>query len=119
MENITGENLIINNSPTFVGIDLITKGIQASDPVPGAIEKWALVKNITFNHVTVNNLQALVVGTSISTNRPVDGLTLNDISGTCARGITLANVLNAKFEGIHVTGFSGALFKTNNVQLAP
>jgi polygalacturonase len=119
MENITGENLTISNSPTLVGIDLVTKGIQATDPVPGDVEKWALVKNISFNHVAVNNVQALVVGTSVSTNRPIDGLTLADITGNCGRGITLANVVNAKFEGINVTGFSGALFTTNNVQLVP
>jgi polygalacturonase len=119
MENITGENLIINNSGTFVGIDLVTKGIQATDPVPGAVEKWALVQNIRFNHVTVNNVRALVVGTNVSTNRPINGLTFTDINGNCTSGITLANVLNAKFDGINVTGFRGALFKTNNVQLAP
>ena len=60
MENITGENLLINNSPTFLGIDLIKKGIQAVDPVPGDTEKWALVKNLTFNHVMLNNVQTLV-----------------------------------------------------------
>jgi len=119
MEDITGENLIINNSGTFVGIDLVTKGIQATDPVPGAVEKWALVKNIRFNHVTVNNVQVLVAGTNVSTNRPIDGLTLTDITGNCAKGISLANVLNAKFDGINVTGFRGALFTTNNVQMAP
>jgi polygalacturonase len=119
MENITGENLTIINSGTFVGIDLVTKGIQATDPVPGAVEKWALVKNITFNHVTVNNVQALVVGTNVSTNRPIDGLTFTDITGHCARGITLSNVLNGKFDGINVTGFTGALFTTNNVRMAP
>jgi polygalacturonase len=119
MENITGENLTINNSPTFIGIDLVTKGIQASDPVPGAVEKWALVKNITFNHITLNHVQAFVLGTNIPPTRPLDGLTLTDITGNCASGITLANVLNAKFDAINVTGFKGALFKTNNVQLAP
>jgi len=119
MENITGENLIISNSPTFIGIDLVTKGIQANDPVPGAVEKWALVKNISFSHIKVNNVQALVVGTSVSAQRPIDGLTLDNITGTCGRGISLANVLNAKFSCINVTGFSGALFQTNNVQLAP
>jgi polygalacturonase len=119
MENITGENLTIYNSPTFVGIDLINKGIQASDPVPGAVEKWALVKNISFSHIKVNNVQALVVGTNVPTNRPIDGLTLTDITGTCERGIALANVLNAKFDDINVTGFRGELFRTNNVQLSP
>jgi len=55
----------------------------------------------------------------VSTNRPIDGLTLTDITGNCAKGISLANVLNAKFDGINVTGFRGALFTTNNVQMAP
>ena len=119
MENITGENLTINNSPTFVGIDLIKKGIQASDPVPGDIEKWALVKNITFNHIKVNNVQTLVLGTNIPPARPLDGLTLTDITGKCGKGIVLTNVVNAKFDGINVTGFKGALFMTNNVQVAP
>ena len=119
MENIIGENLTINNSPTFVGINLLNKGIQASDPVVGDVEKWAQVKNIRFNHVTVNNVQALVVGTNVPTARPVDGLTLTDITGNCAKGIMLSNVLNAKFDGINVTGFKGALFTTNNVQMSP
>jgi polygalacturonase len=119
MENIAGDNLTVSNSPTFVGIDLTTKGIQASDPVPGDVEKWALVKNISFSHVKVINVQALLVAKNVPDQRPIDGFTLTDITGTCGKGITLANVLNAKFDGIHVTGFSGALFTTNNVQMAP
>ena len=62
MEDITGNNLTVTNSGTFVGIDLVTKGIQATDPVPGDVEKWPLVKNIRFNHVKVSNVQALLVG---------------------------------------------------------
>jgi polygalacturonase len=119
MENITGENLTISNSPTFVGIDLMTKGIQASDPVPGDVEKWALVKDITFKNVKVSNVQALLVGKNVPAERPIDGFMLSGITGTCGKGITLSNVLNAKFDGINVTGFSGALFTTNNVLMAP
>ena len=119
MENITGNNLTITNSETFVGIDLVTKGIQATNPVPGDVEKWALVKNIRFNHVHVSKVQSLVAGKYVPPERPVDGFALSDITGTCGKGITLSNVLNAKFDGINVTGFSGALFATNNVQMAP
>jgi polygalacturonase len=119
MENITFDNLTVSNSPTLVGIDLVTKGIQASDPVPGDVEKWALVKNIRFNHVKVDNVQALVVGKNVPAERPIDGFVLSDITGTCGKGITLSNILNAKFDGIKVSGFSGALFTTNNVQMAP
>jgi polygalacturonase len=119
MENITGDNLTITNSGTFVGIDLVTKGIQATDPVPGEVEKWALVKNIRFNHVKVDNVQALVAGKNVPAERPINGFTLTGITGTCSKGITLSNVLNATLDGINVTGFSGALFTTNNVQLVP
>jgi polygalacturonase len=119
MENITGSNLILTNSGTFVGIDLVTKGIQATDPVPGVVEKWALVKNIRFNHITLDDVRTLVAGNNVPEERPIDGLTLADIAGNCARGITLSNVMNAKFHGINVTGFRGALFTTNNVHLAP
>ena len=59
------------------------------------------------------------VGTNIPPARPIDGLTLTDITGKCGRGIVLTNVLNAKFVAINITGFKGALFRTNNVQLAP
>ncbi len=119
MEDITGNNLTVTNSGTFVGIDLVTKGIQATDPVPGDVEKWPLVKNIRFNHVKVSNVQALLVGKNVPPERPIDGFALSDITGTCGKGITLSNVLNAKFDGINVTGFSGALFTTNNIQMAP
>jgi polygalacturonase len=119
MENITFKNLTVSNSPTLVGIDLATKGIQASDPVPGDVEKWALVKNIRFNHVKVDNVQALLIGKNVPAERPIDGFALTDITGTCGKGITLSNVLKAKFDDINVTGFSGALFTTNNVQMAP
>ena len=119
MENITGANLTVNNSPTFLGIDLLKKGIQATDPVPGNVEKWALVKDISFSHVLLDNVQSFVMGTNIPPVRPLDGLTLTDITGKCSRGIILTNVINAKFENIKVTGFKGPLFVTNSVQMAP
>ena len=115
MEDLTFKNLIINNSPTMVGIDLMHKGIQATDPVPGALEKWALVKHLSFEHIRVNHVAELVAGRDVPAERPLDGLTLADISGTCARGITLSNVTNADFSGLQITGISGPLITTTNV----
>ena len=94
MEDISGENLTVLKSPTFVGIDLMGKGIQATDPVPGDVEKWPLVKNISFKNIRVQDVAELVAGKNISAARPVDGFTLADISGTCARGISIANMTN-------------------------
>jgi hypothetical protein len=116
MENISGENITVLKSPTFIGIDLEKKGIQATDPVPGDVEKWARVQNISFKNVRVQEVAELVAGKNIPAARPMDGFTLTDISGTCARAISLANMTNVKLSGIHVTGFAGPLITTENVK---
>ena len=45
----------------------------------------------------------------------MDGLTLADFTGTCRKGLTLANIVIANLSGINVTGFQGALLTTQNV----
>lgn len=116
IENISGENITVLKSPTFIGIDLEKKGIQATDPVPGDVEKWARVQNISFKNVRVQEVAELVAGKNIPAARPLDGFTLTDISGTCARAISLANMTNVKLSGIRVTGFAGPLITTENVK---
>jgi polygalacturonase len=115
MENISGENLTVLKSPTFIGIDLMKKGIQATDPVPGDVEKWPRVQNISFKNVRVQDVAELVQGANVPPARPVDGFTLTDISGTCSRAISIANMTNVSLSKIRVTGFSGTLVTTNNV----
>ncbi len=116
IENLTGENLTIAQSPTFIGIDLLKKGIQASDPVPGEVEKWTRLSHISFSHIRVNDVAELVAGKNVPAKRPVDGLTLADITGTCDQGITLANMTNVMLTGIKVTGFQGPLVSAQNVE---
>lgn len=115
MENISGENLTVLKSPTFIGIDLMKKGIQATDPVPGDVEKWPRVQNLSFKNIRVQDVTALVEGTDVPAARPLDGFTLADISGTCSRAISIANMTNVNFSAIKVTGFTGPLVSTNNV----
>ena len=114
-ENITGENLTILDSPTFLAVDLLKKGIQASDPVPGRVEQWARMKQIRFHHVRVSNVAALVVARNVPPELPIDGLSLTEITGTCGRGIALTNAVNVELAGISVTGFSGPLLTAENV----
>jgi hypothetical protein len=40
---------------------------------------------------------------------------LENITGTCAKGISLANIKNARIKNINVTGYTGALISINNV----
>ena len=114
MENISGENLVVLKSPTFLGFDLLKKGIQATDPVPGDIDKWPRVHNISFKNVSVQDVAELVDGTNIPSVRPLDGFTLSDITGTCGRAITIANMTNVVFSNIHVRGFEGPLVMAQN-----
>jgi polygalacturonase len=114
-EDIAGENLTVLNSPTFLAIDLLKKGIQASEPVPGPVEKWARVHDIRFRDIRVSNVAALVLASNVPPERSIDGLSLVNIAGTCGRGITLANAVNVELAGIAVTGFAGPLLTTDNV----
>ncbi len=114
MENITGENLTVLKSPTFIGIDLVKKGIQATDPVTGDVEKWPRVRNLSFKNIRVQDVAELIAGNNVPPARPVDGFTLADISGTCARGIAIANMTNVNFSAVKVTGFNGPLVSASN-----
>jgi polygalacturonase len=116
IENITGDNITLNNARTFLAIDLLKKGIQASDPVPGATDKWSRVHNISFSNIRVHNVGELVPAQNIPTERPLDGLTLSNVMGTCSNGIRLANMTNVTLVGISVAGLHGPVLMTNNVQ---
>jgi len=115
MENISGENLTILKSPTFIGIDLMKKGIQATDPVPGDLEKWSRVQNFSFKNIYVQDVADLVAGTNVPAARLIDGFKLENITGTCSRAISLVNMTNVSLSKINVTGFSGALVTVKNV----
>lgn len=116
IENVIGENLVVQNSPTFIGINLLNKGIQASDPVLGSPGQWTRMSNIRFSHIQVRNISDLVLAQSVPAARPVDGLTLTDIQGTCSHAFTLANMTNVTLARIAVTGYQGAFLTQTNVQ---
>ena len=116
MEDIAGENITVLNSPTFIGFDLLKRGIQATDPVPGDVEKWPRVHNLSFKNIHLQDVNTLIEGTDVPRARPVDGFTLANISGTCSRAISIANMTNVNLSAIRVTGFTGALVKAQNVQ---
>lgn len=54
-------------------------------------------------------------GIDISPDKPLAGFSLQNITGTCAKGIALANVRNADIRNIAVTGYTGPLIGIHNV----
>jgi hypothetical protein len=141
-ENITGDDIDVE-AQTFLRINL-TQGGNAStadDPVEGLIG-YPYAKNIAFSNVRVK-VNTLVSAYEVSEKRPVEGLTLTNITGTAVpraarggrgirgpasqpeaapgpvtppSGIKLANIIGVKLSGINVTGVEGPMLGIYNVK---
>ncbi len=116
IKNFTGKNLTIHNSPTFLGIELMDKGIQASDPVQGDPDQWTQVCNIHFEHIRVDNVSYLLRAQEVPPERPIDGFVLADIQGTCDRALSMANMKNVALTGIKVTNYRGPFLTGSHVE---
>jgi hypothetical protein len=73
------------------------------------------VRKFNFSNVRVKDCPVLVDGVRIHPNKPLDGFSLVNVTGTCAKGISLANVRKAEIHNVKVTGFAGPLLGIHNV----
>ena len=85
----------------------------ADDPVEGLVG-YPLGRNFSFANVRVA-CTTLVDALQISPEKPLQGLVLKNITGTCTKGISLANIVGAELKEIKVTGFTGPLTTVKNV----
>ncbi len=115
IENIYVDGLDVSNcTGGFLRLNMASSGIQDQDPVPGD-EGIPTARNWRFSNVVVHDVPKLVQATELDPRKPLDGLWLTNISGTCREGIFLANVRHAVVKNIHVTGYSGSLLNTYDV----
>jgi polygalacturonase len=114
IEDIAGHDLEVNTAPGgFLRFNLSGSGIKDAEPVTG-LEGIPSTKNFSFKDVQVN-CGTLVDGDHTSPEKPVNGLLLENIRGTCQKGITLANMTNVVLRDIQVTGFTGPFITQTNV----
>jgi polygalacturonase len=114
IEDISGRDLDVATAPGgFLRVNLLSSGIQDPEPVPGD-EGIPSAKNFRFAGVRVN-CGTLVDAVSISPGKPIDGFSIMNVSGTCQKGIALANIRGAELREIRVTGYEGALLTQTNV----
>jgi hypothetical protein len=92
----------------FLRIDQTNAGNQDANPVPG-LEGLPLFRNFRFENIRVENAPVLVNATELASDKPLDGLVLQGISGTCTNGISIANARNVRLKNISVTGYTGPL----------
>jgi polygalacturonase len=115
IEDIVGEDLDVSGmKQAFLDINVLTSGIQDQYPVPG-LEGIPTLKNLRFSNVRVTDVPVLVQATGIPPQKPLDGFTLANITGSCEKGIFLANAKDVKFSNIAVKGYEGALLNLYNV----
>ncbi|WP_213805941.1 glycoside hydrolase family 28 protein [Granulicella sp. dw_53] len=98
----------------FLRFNILASGIQDEFPVPGD-EGIPTIRNFRFSKIKVTDCPVLVDGVGIHPRKPLEGFTLSDVTGTCAKGISLANVKHAVIRDVKVTGYSGPLLSVSNV----
>jgi hypothetical protein len=115
IEDISCNNLDVSGTTGgFLRFNILNSGLMGEDPVPGD-DGIPTIKDFRFTNIKVTDVPTLVEGTGIHPHKPLEGFTLANVSGTCAKGIFLANIKNADIRDIKITGFTGSLLNTNNV----
>ena len=115
IEDISADDLDVSGMVGgFLRLNILNSGLQDQTPVPGD-EGIPTIKNFKFSNVRVKDVPVLVDGISIHPHKPLRSFSLINVTGTAAKGITLANVVGANIRNIKVTGFTGPLISVNNV----
>jgi polygalacturonase len=109
IENIVVDDIDVSGMQGgFLRFNILGSGIQDQVPVPGK-EGIPTIRNFNFSNVRVKDVSILVDGTSVHPDKPLDGFKLINVSGTCSKGITLANINKAELKNIHVKVDNGPL----------
>ena len=107
IEDVTATDLDVSGMVGgFLRFNFLNSGLQDQVPVPG-LEGIPTVRNFHFSNVRVRDVPVLVDGVSVHPDKPLEGFSLTGVTGTAAKGISLANVKGAKLRDIKVTGYAG------------
>jgi polygalacturonase len=98
----------------FLRFNILNSGKQDEFAVPGD-DGIPTIRNFQFSNIRVKDVPVLVDGVGIHPGKPLEGFSLTNVTGTCGKGITLANIHHADLRKIEVTGYSGALLSISNV----
>lgn len=115
IEDIEADDLDVSGTKGgFLSLNILGSGLQDQAPVPGD-EGIPTIRNFRFSNVRVTDCPVLVDGVRIHPRKPLDGFSLVNVTGTCTKGISLANVKKAEIRSVRVTGLTGALVSIHNV----
>ena len=72
-------------------------------------------RNLSFSNIRLHNATEIIKATQIAPEKPVQGLSLENITGTAAKGMNLCHIRDLTLKEIKVTGFSGSLLTKEDV----
>jgi polygalacturonase len=98
----------------FLRLNFLDSGKQDPFPVAG-LEGVPTVRNFTFERIKVTDAPVLVEAVNIHPDKPLDGLTLRDVTGTAGKGLSLANMRNVTLANIAVAVAEGPKLAISNV----
>lgn len=115
MEDISANDLTASGLQRgFLQINALTSGLQDQDPVSGK-EGIPQLRNFRFSNLKLQDCAALADVTLIHPAKPLEGFAFINVTGTCMRGISLANIRRAEIHDVKLSGLTGPLLRTFNV----
>jgi len=115
IEDVTVNDLDVSDTKDgFLRFNFTESGKQDENPVPG-LAGIPTVGNFSFTNIRVHDVPVVVEGWANNPEKPLEGLTLANISGTAKAGIRLAYARRVKLSGIHIEGVAGPLLQTHDV----
>jgi polygalacturonase len=112
IDDVIAEDLTVGPEPVLE-IDSNYGYNPDSQGVPG-LAGITRFSNIRISDVKIASKNFLnIIG---STEKPVDGIEISRVTGTCPQASVIRNARNVLLHEIHITGISGAPYLTNNVQ---
>jgi polygalacturonase len=109
IEDITADDLEASGmTGGFLRVNVLNSGLQDEMPVPGEAG-IPTVKNFRFTNIHLSDCPVLADVTGIPPTKPLQGFAMVNVTGSCAKGISLANVKDVDIREINITGYSGPL----------
>ncbi|MEJ2817906.1 glycosyl hydrolase family 28 protein [Caulobacter sp. CCG-8] len=98
----------------FLRLNFLDSGKQDPFPVAGP-EGVPTVRNFTFERIKVTDVPVLVQATNIHPDKPLDGFTLRNVTGSAGKGMSLANMRNVVLDHVDVAVAEGPKLAISNV----
>lgn len=115
IEDIYMDDLEVEGAQAgFLRINIANSGLQDPAPVQGD-EGIPTIRNFHFSNIRVKDMPMLVDAVSIHPHKPLDGFSLTNVTGTCKKGMELANMNHVVLKNIEVSGYEGPLLSTYHV----